>query len=212
MDASVNEAAAILGVSPRRVRALAESGALSARRLGRSWVIRLDETAPYRPPGRRLSGRSAWGVLGLEEERLSRSERQRAQERRRRIATLPPEALVRRADVHRLTAHTAALPRLVDDRRLVLSGVSAAGHYGADIVAVDQVEAYVRSEDLEPMRREYALRDPAPGATANVTLRVPRPTWPFSDRHPIAPQLVVAADLLDARDERSVRAARALLA
>jgi hypothetical protein len=93
----------------------------------------------------------------------------------------------------------------------VLSGVSAAGHYDLDLIALDQVEAYVRSEDLDAVRREYALRPPASDASANVTLRVPRPTWPFSDDERVAPTLVVAADLLDARDERSVRAARALI-
>jgi hypothetical protein len=149
--------------------------------------------------------------LGLGEERLSRSERQRARERRRRLADLPAGALARRADVYELFAHRAALSRLAEDERLVLSGVSAAGQHGADIIALDQVEAYVRSEDLEQVRREYAMRSPSPDAPANVTLRVPRPNWPFPASERVAPALVVAADLMDAGDERSVRAARALI-
>jgi hypothetical protein len=80
-----------------------------------------------------------------------------------------------------------------------------------DLIALDQVEAYVRREHLDAVRREYALRPPASDAPANVILRVPRPAWPFSDDERVAPALVVAADLMDARDERSVRAARALI-
>jgi excisionase family DNA binding protein len=211
MDVSVEEAAKVLGVSPRRVRALAASGEIPARRLGRAWAIDLDARIPARPPGRRLSARSAWGVLGLCEEDLSRSERQRALERRRGFGELPPEALVRRADVHRLIAHPAALRRVADDPRLVLSGVSAAAHHGADIIALDDVEAYVREGDLGKVRRGQGLRPPAQGDVANVLLRVPRPEWPFAPGDRYAPRLVVAADLLDAGDERSVRAARALI-
>jgi len=36
---TVNEAARILGVTPRRVRQLVESGALPATRFGREWAI-----------------------------------------------------------------------------------------------------------------------------------------------------------------------------
>jgi excisionase family DNA binding protein len=211
MEASVEEAARTLGISPRRVRALAAAGQLHSRRVGRAWVIDLDGSNPARTPGRRLSARSAWGALGLLEDRLSRSERQRARQRRRQLAELPPGALLRRADVHRFLAHRAAVPRLGRDPRLVLSGVSAAGQHGVDLIALDQVEAYLRPEHLDSVRREYALRPPASDAPANVILRVPRPTWPFSDDERVAPALVVAADLLDARDERSVRAARALI-
>lgn len=212
MDVSVAEAAEALGVSRRRVRALAEAGELPARRVGRAWVIELDPRLPSRPPGRRLSARSAWAVLGLGHEALSRSERQRARERQERLADLPPQALVRRADVHRLVAHPAALRRLEDDPRIVLGGVSAAGHHGADVIAVGRLEGYVRADELDDVRRTYALRRPADGERANLVLRVPAPAWPFADGERYAPRPVVAADLREAGDERSIRAARGLFA
>ncbi|WP_217921774.1 helix-turn-helix domain-containing protein [Miltoncostaea oceani] len=212
MDASVAEAAEALGISPRRVRALAEAGELPARRVGRAWVIDLDRRQPPRPPGRRLSARSAWAVLGLGHEGLSRSERQRARERQGRLADLPPAALARRAEAHHVVAHPAALRRLADDPRIVLGGVSAAAHHGADVIALDRVEGYIRAADLDDVRREYALGPPADGDSANVVLRVPAPVWPFPEGERYAPRLVVAADLRDAGDERSVRAAHGLIA
>jgi hypothetical protein len=211
VDVGVVEAAHALGISPRRVRALAAAGQIPARRVGRTWIIGLDESVPPRPPGRRLSARSAWAVLGLGEEGLSRSERQRARERRGRLADLPPEALVRRAEVRRLLAHPAALRRLEGDERIVLGGISAAAHHGADVLAVDRLEGYVRADDLADIERSYALRLPGQGEGANVVLRVPAPAWPFAEGERCAPRVVVAADLREAGDERSVRAARGLL-
>jgi excisionase family DNA binding protein len=212
MDVSVAEAAEALGLSARRVRALAEAGEIPARRVGRAWVIDLDRRRLPRPPGRRLSARSAWAVLGLGCEGLSRSERQRARERQMRLAELPPLALIQRAAVHRLVGHPAALQRLKDEPRIVLSGVSAAAHHGADVIAVDRVEGYIRTNDLEDVRRAYALRAPSHEESANVLMRVPLPAWPFAEGERYAPRLVVAADLHDAGDERSVRAARGLIA
>jgi hypothetical protein len=55
------------------------------------------------------------------------------------------------------------------------------------------------------------LRPPGEGDTADVVLRVPVPVWPFPEGERYAPRLVVAADLREAGDERSVRAARNLL-
>jgi excisionase family DNA binding protein len=211
VDASVNEASEVLGVSPRRVRALAASGQVPARRVGRAWVIDLDASQPPRPPGRRLSARSAWAALGLGEDGLSRSERGRARERRRRLADLPPQALARRAEPHPLVAHPAALRRLEDDERIVLGGVSAAGHHGADVIAVERLEGYVRADDLPRVMRAYGLRPPDHGEGSNVVLRVPAAAWPFADGERHAPRLVVGADLREAGDERSVRAARELL-
>lgn len=211
VELAVNEAAEVLGVSPRRVRALAASGDLPARRVGNAWLVRIDDRAPARPPGRRFSPRSAWAVLGLGEHRLSRSERRRALDRRARILELSRSALANRAALHRLYAHPGVVSRVAADPRFLPSGVSASERYGADVLAADQLEGYVREESFGALRREYGLIDPPDGVAANLILRVPRPDWPFEDDKHAAPLLVVVADLLDAGDDRSVRAARALL-
>ena len=119
---------------------------------------------------------------------------------------------MRRADVHRFVAHPAALRRLGGDPRIVLGGISAAAHHGADVIGADRLEGYIRTEDLQALQREHALRTPDQGDVANVVLRVPAPVWPFPRDVRYAPPLVVAADLREAGDERSVRAARGLLA
>ena len=211
MELAVNDAAVVLGISPRRVRALAAAGTLPARRVGNAWLVSIDERAPARPPGRRFSARSAWAVLGLGEHRLSRSERARALDRRARLLELPRSALANRAEVHRLYAHPGVRGRLAADPRFLRSGVSASERYGADVLAAEQLEGFVREESLGALRRHYGLIDPPGGVATNLIVRVPRPDWPFGDDLDVAPLLVVVADLLDAGDERSVRAATALL-
>jgi excisionase family DNA binding protein len=51
---TVSEAAAILRVSPQRLRLLLKQGRLPARRLGRDWAIDARDLAAYspRPTGR----------------------------------------------------------------------------------------------------------------------------------------------------------------
>lgn len=211
MELAVNEASEMLGISPRRVRALAAAGSLPARRVGNAWLVRIDDPLAPRPPGRRYSARSAWAVLGLGEQRLSRSERRRALDRRERLLELSPSALANRAEIHRLYAHPGVLARVAADPRFLPSGVSASERHGADVLAADQLEGYVREESFGALRRERGLIDPPGGVAANLIIRVPRPDWPFGDDMDAAPLLVVVADLLDAGDERSVRAARALM-
>jgi excisionase family DNA binding protein len=211
VELAVNEAAEKLGISPRRVRALAAAGRVQARRVGNAWLVRVDEQAPPRPSGRRFSARSAWAVLGLGEDGLSRSERRRALERRARLLDLPRSALANRADVHRLYAHPGVLPRVAADPRFLPSGVSASERYGADILAAGRQEGYVRHQSFGALRREFGLIDPPRDVAANLVLRVPRPDWPFVLDADVAPLLVVVADLQDAGDARSVRAAEALL-
>lgn len=120
-----------------------------------------------------------------------------------------PGELAARAQELPYRAHRGVVERLSRDPRLVLGGVSAAGESGADIVALGRVEAYVREGDLEGVVGHYHLA-PSAGEQANVVLRVPRQLWVFGEGDRVASQAVVAADLVDAADERSVRAGRAL--
>jgi hypothetical protein len=218
MEISVREAARQLGLSPRRVRVLAAAGRLPARRIDeRHWVVDVDAARrahSRRLAGRPLSPRSCWAILALAEGwdliGLSASERQRARGRLAALGDLPPRALSARAISHRFAGHRGVLGRLADDDRLVLSGASGAQRYGADIVALERVEAYVRDDHLDAVADDFALRSAAEGQE-NVLLRVPQPTWPFPETSRFAPQTVVAIDLIDAGDDRSVRAGQKLL-
>lgn len=220
MEISVREAAVRLAVSPQRIRFLAAAGRIPARKPGRDWVIDIDRLglgeAGRGTPGRPLSARSSWAILqlidGREPADLSRSEMIRARERSRAIVQVASGELAARARTQRFVVHRGLRDRFADDPRLVLGGASAASHYHADLVALDELEGYVRAEDLEPLVKEFALAPPLAGARANVVLRVPVPGWPFREGERIASRPVVAIDLIDAGDERSVRAGRKLLA
>jgi hypothetical protein len=109
-------------------------------------------------------------------------------------------------------AHRGLTERLADDHRIVLSGVSAAAAHRARLTALGVLEAYVRAGDLAALIHEYALAEPSPGVAENVLLRIPVSKWPFEEGERIAGRAVVAVDLIDTGDERSVRAARRLLA
>jgi excisionase family DNA binding protein len=219
VEVSVREAAERLGVSPQRVRAMAAAGRIPARKLGRDWAIDLDQVGAHalgpRGHGRPLSARSSWAILAMiagEQPRgLSRSELARARARLGALARPDPGVLSARAGLARFVVHRGLRDRLAGDRRVVLGGASAASHHGADLISLGEVEAYVRAEDLESLVRDYALVPPSAGARANVVFRIPVPGWPFDGGERVAGPAVVAMDLVDAGDERSVRAGRQLL-
>jgi len=218
MEISVADAARRLDLSPATVRRLAESGELSARKVAGAWLVDDSDVAAHgnrrRGRGRPLSARSAWAILDLLADRpldrRSRSEVARAVRRAREADALDPGDLASRAKVLRLRGAQGVERRLLDDLRLVASGVSARSTR-VGIAARGQIEGYVRPDDVEEVVRAYGLRK-APANRANVILRVPACTWPFDEDEREAPPAVVAADVLDAGDSRSVSEARRILA
>ncbi len=94
------------------------------------------------------------------------------------------------------------LQPLLNDERAVRSGASVR-QLSVDLIAHGDAELYVRGADTLDMINDYSL---IPSQQPNVLLRVPpSDLWLFDDAE--APWTVVAVDLLDARDDRSVRAA-----
>jgi len=212
---SVPEAAAQLGVHPGRVRQLLVEGRLSGDKVGGRWLVPeaavAARAASEQPPGRPLSPRAAWGLLWAADGRavpwLSDREARRARQRARSWAVEHwAYACQHRAVVHRLYGHPSVLARLADDGRLVRSGPSVRSVH-VDVMALDLVEGYARTQDLDALVDAYGLHR---AARANVALRVP-PSGLFvfgDDRD--APWPVIVVDLIDARDDRSVRAAHDL--
>ncbi len=193
------------------------SGLLPGQRVGRAWIIeradlwQVDEHR--REVGRPWRAESAWVLLALangEEVDVSAVERSRA--RRRLDAGLDSVVgkLGARADRRRFYAHPSVVERLENSADVVLSGVSAAGEHGLELVAGEELEGYVRASALADLVEQFALEEGA--RRSNVILRVVDDSvWPFHADESVAPSPVVAVDLLESADDRSRRAGIALL-
>ena len=213
----VSDAAIELGVSRRRVRQMLASGVIVGQRVGNTWVIErsaLRFSGRQRPTvGRPWQPHSAWSLLAIASGRdvdLTPSQRSRVRHRLDAglINWLPQLSV--RATLRSFYAHESVLSLLRDEPDIVVSGVSAAGHYQLDIVVVNHFEGYVRAAVLPDLVKRFSLDETA--ARPNVTLRtVADHLWPFGSDEEVAPLAVVAVDLLEADDDRTRRAGARLL-
>ena len=215
---TVAEAAARLGVTADAVRRLIRANELAADRIGRSYVVRLDDVerrADLAPTGgRRLTPAHAWGLLALAAgdpapwlDRATRYRLRRLLEERG-LARLRSR-LTARARMARYRAHPSQLAGLRSDPALMLSGVSAASQLKLGLLAGDMVDGYVDALDLDKLILGYHLRE---SRDPNVVLRVV-PT--FTDARPrphIAPVSAVVLDLIDDPDPRTREAGERELA
>jgi len=215
----ISEVAEELGLSARMVRNLVAHGQLPGERVGRSWVINDSDLRRFqerrRPSGRPWQPSSAWALLAqvasdLEVE-ISPVQRSRARQRLADvgIAGLLPQ-LRNRAIEHRYYAHPSALRRIADEPGVVLAGVSAAPHVGADLIDIaNELDVYVDEAQVQRLVQKYALE--ANSDRPNLFARVVRDRdWPFPAGMRVAPLAVVAVDLLEHGDPRASRAGRVL--
>lgn len=211
-------AAERLGVSERRVRALARSGQLRAQKVGGRWLVDPDAAARRLRSrdargGRPVSVANAWAALFLAsgEQPAWLSDGIARRVRRRLLQRPLQEELPRlgqRAKVRYFLGSQAALDEVRRHRRFVASGVSAANEYGADIVAPGVVEGYLPKEEVDRLAHLFALRE-VEELRANIILHAAE-HWPFDDRR-IAPRAVVAADLALSVSDRTRMAGERLL-
>jgi excisionase family DNA binding protein len=214
---AVAEAAAVLGVSPQRVRALIGSGGFRARRVGGRWLVdgdaverrRLGERLQARP----LSSRNAWALLAIADGGRpsgidpAAASRLRGRLAARGLAGVAP-LLARRARRIALRVHPGELRRLLDDPALVRSGAAAAADLRLGLIAPDAAEGYVAASDLDALVARHALW---PSEEPNVVLRVVDGSWPFPPGARVASLAVVAIDLLEDDDPRAQAAGWAAL-
>ncbi|WP_226651482.1 type IV toxin-antitoxin system AbiEi family antitoxin [Streptomyces hydrogenans] len=228
----MRQAAAGLGVHDSRVRQLLQAGKLQGSRVGGRWLVEADSLQDRKrvasDPGRPLSARNAWGALailsGCRPSGLSHPERSRLLARLRSLAEsgeVPAsriqKLLASRADVRRYRVHRSLLPALIENADVVRAGVSAAPRVGADYVAPGRAEVYVHPERIQKLEETFGLVLDA--KRGNLIVRVPPASaWPFlapesqaSREGHDAPASVVAADLLDAHEDRASVAAEAIL-
>ncbi len=213
----VSEAAAELGVSPRRVRQMLADGVLVGERVGRLWVVgseQLGQARHGRPEvGRPWSAASAWAVLALadgKEPVLSPVERSRAKKRLAEGLGSVSGRLKARADRQLFYGHPSVLDRIADVLGVVRSGVSAASVHGADLVVGEGFEGYVRASDLDALVSQFGLDSNS--ARPNVLLRVVEDdAWPFEPGQKSAGRSVVVMDLIESDEPRTHRAGAELL-
>lgn len=159
MELTTREAAARLDVSQARVRALINSGGLTARRVGTLWLI--DSVSVEHQRGlttagansRAMSPRVAWAAADLADGGtaawLSATERSRL---RRRLSSTTDVDVVRRwmsrcaSSIHRYKVGPKDLTALLTDSRVVRTGISAVESYRLGLGTGGDADAYVSSE------------------------------------------------------------------
>lgn len=204
MEVSVREAADALGVSDRRVRQLIEAGRIRARRVGWQWLVD-GASLPMAPRrSRPLSPTEAWLLLATEETPRGRPGRWRERRDRLRSDPSPASLLASWAAARgdRLLFTTREPAGVLADPAVVRSGVSDPR---SRIGAVDLAEGYVRSDDLDAVRRRHLLRPAVgrPDVILHVVAALPA--------DPVPP-LVLAADLAEHEGPRELARAGELIA
>lgn len=216
---SIAEGAKSLGLSESRVRAMAERGGLGAEKVAGRWLLQkqlVNECGlTSRPSGRPLEPHNAWALIldvsGSMVPGVDPSVRSRLRRAVREVGIegLEPR-LRRRAEIHDYFAHPGELSRMVKDKSLVLSGVSAAAHVDADVLPGAELDGYVSASQLDQFVKRHALARSK--SAANVKLRVvPANSWHFLEGLRIAPSAAVGLDLSEDPDPRLSRAGASVL-
>lgn len=209
----IEDVAKRLDVTARRVQALAQSGEIPARRQGSMWVFETEDVEEYRrrrKVGRPVSGRLGWEILaqlsGMDALSDDRMVAHRARLRIREGEVLPVLRNANRVrEQHRWRVLDSDLPRMA--RSGVVTGEAGADKFWFDVVGRGLSKLYVTEGEVRGLRGSY---HPIEGGTANVVLLVPSQDWVLT-RKVVAPQPVVAADLLLDPDSRVRRAAERYL-
>lgn len=214
---SVSDAAKRLGISARRVRALAANGRVPAQKIANRWFVEVDRLSERGRSagarGRPFSAEHSLGLLYLASGDDARwlSEYEKWRLRRYALPRLPRllPRLRGRASLHTVHAPESLIKRLGSDPKFVRSGASAAEEYRADISARSFLDGYYSERDFNDLVYRYAVQ-PVPEAAANLVVRGVEDDKVLAGRR-YMPIAVVAADLADSADARSRRAGMQML-
>jgi hypothetical protein len=199
-------------VSERRVRQLIDAGALPARRVAGRLLIEETVIPRSRLVTRPMSARIAWAFIGMlsgdiDSMTVAERELSRLQTKLGELLHRPDPAVLlrswlrRRARLLRLATPASEVTGLLNDARVVPSGISdprsamSAGH---------EVEGYVHPADVASLMAEHLMAEVTP---TNVWLHVVDRPVPSP-----APLGLVIADLADHDRPREDARVRDLLA
>jgi excisionase family DNA binding protein len=176
MEIGVKEVASQLGVSERRVRQLVDAGALPARRVAGRLLVEESGIPRSRLVARPMSPRIAWAFIALlsGEAVPDVSDRELARlegKCRSLLEYSQPAVLLRswlrsRAGLMRLAVSPSDVEELLQDSRLIPSGISDAR---SEMSAGREAEAYVRPDDVERLLVDHLMAEVRP---ANVWLHI----------------------------------------
>ena len=158
---SSQDAAHRLGLSSRRVRALAGAGKLKAHKIGSRWIF--EPVSAVREPhaGRPVSAAIAWAILALlSGDRPDRVHPSALSRLKRRLRDL--EWVLRslqygeaRARVVRWRVLPADIPKILAKRGLVLTGLSAITREIDLVPSSEELDAYVTSDVMRTIERQF---------------------------------------------------------
>jgi|SRR5713226_1872316 len=208
---SAGELAKRLKLDPSRVRRLAESGALPARKIAHRWLFDASlidrQLKRRRERGRPFSAENALGLLFMASGEDAPWLRPHARSRLKRhlrssLLNLLPR-LERRAAVRSFSAPEALRDKLSRDPKFILSGVSASDHYAMRMVSPGILEGYYPKREMSEIEHRYALENVGEHE-ANLVVHVLDHELAIGSRR-FMPKAVAAADLAESADERTRR-------
>lgn len=230
-EISVSEAAHRMRISDRRVRELAATGRIPARKVGAYWIVDVDAENSRRPRGRPMAPHVAWNLLNVlappaefdgsakgsyhprpsSISDMSIADASRLIKRLRRwLDELTPDGcdrlrdwVVSRAQRVELAVARADIESLRSDPRIVLSGIS---DERSGMSAAGHVCGYVDPGDFAKLRDDYLLSSES--HSPNTVLYIS--DHQFVESGPI-PLAVVVADLLDGDIRERGQARRTLM-
>jgi excisionase family DNA binding protein len=223
---SAHEAAELLGVSARRVRALVAQGDLDAMRVGTTLLIGPESVARHRATvggsGRPLAPRMSWAALLTDigttevgtvarELRLSASERGRLLQLRHRPITDWSRLVRRRARSCRYAVRPSYVADILSVEGVIASGVSALDAHKVDLTArVGTAEFYATASVVARIAKDFSLLAGEETVLAHVLPDLPTVVSLLEGRR-MMPAAVVAVDLLETGEPRARRAGFELL-
>lgn len=223
---TTEDAAARLGVSERRVRALIGQGDLHAEFVGRMYLVApesLSRFAAHRADGRSLSTRMAWAALLTDlgatdfdavatDLGLSRTDRQRVVALRNRKIEDWSWLVRRRAVTARFTVRDVYLDRLISDSRVLRSGLSALAEFRVHLtVQRGEAELYVGESEREALLADYLARSDDAGRVIVHTVGDSVICRASGDGRRVMSAATVGVDLAESEDVRTQRAGYKLL-
>lgn len=211
---TTTDAAAHLGVTETRVRALIASGALKADQFAGRWVIDGESlellAARQRPVGHRaMSPRVAWavatGVDGFAAQWVRGSQRSRLKPYVREQVdayTWLARLAHRAVETHEFRVHPSHAKTLIDDPRVRRSGTNSLLLVGDGLVGgSERINIWTGQSALIDLKGKYGLRS---SSRPNLRVRAaPDEVARQWESHREVYRLIVAADLWDEGDARS---------